>query len=79
MHSLKRGEMAAGATIDGAGEVAWTFGCTNGDQLVICTKCYYVPGAMTRLLSPQRLFDKHNDQSGNYWGDEDMFHLEYDK
>ena len=79
VHSLKLGGMAAGAEISGVGEIAWTFGCNNGDQLSIVTKCYYVPSANTRLLSPQKLLDKRNGQSGKYWGDEDMFHLEYDQ
>ncbi len=55
--------MAAGATIAGVGDVAWTFGCNNGDQLSIMTKCDYVPSANARLLSPQKLFDKQINQS----------------
>ena len=79
VHSLKLGGMAAGATIDGAGDIVWTFAFSNGDQLSICTRCYYVPSATTRLLSPQKLLNKQNGQSGKYWGDEEMFHLDYDK
>ena len=60
VHSLKLGGMAAGATINGVGDIAWTFGCNNGDQLSILTKYYYVPNANTRLLSPQKLLDKCN-------------------
>ena len=70
--------MAAGATINGVGDIAWTFGCNNGDQLSISTKCYYAPNANTILLSPQKLLDKRNGQTGKYWGDQDMFHLKYD-
>ena len=33
----------------------------------------------TRLLSPQKLFDKENGQSGKYWGNEDMFYMDYEK
>ena len=43
------------------------------------TRCYYVPSANTRLLSPQKLLDKRNGQTEKYWGDKDMFHLEYDQ
>ena len=79
VHSLKLGDMAAGASIEGVGDIAWTFACNNGDQLSLLTKCYYVPNVSTRLLSPQKLFDKENGQSGKYWGDENMFHMEYEK
>ena len=58
--SLKLGGMAAGTSIDGLGDVAWTFSCDNEDQISIITKSYYVPSAKTRLLSPQRMFDKQN-------------------
>ena len=75
--SLKLGGMEARAKIDGVGNVAWSFPCENGDQMVIVTKCYYVPTARTRLLSPQRIFDKQNGHQGRYWGDEDTFVLEY--
>ena len=75
--SLKVGGMAAGASITGVGNVAWIFPCDNGDQLAIITKCYLVPNASSRLLSPQRIFDKQNGYPGKYWGDEDQFHLEY--
>ena len=51
--SLKLGGMAAGAKIDVVGNVAWSFPCDNGDQMVIVTKYYHVPTARTRLLSPQ--------------------------
>ena len=78
VHSLKLGGMAAGAAIDGVGEIAWTFRCNNGNHSSIVTKCYYVPSTKTRLLNPQKLLDKSNGQTGKYWGDEDMFHLEYD-
>ena len=75
--TLKLGGMAAGAAITGVGDIAWTFACDDGNQLTLMTKCYHVPAATTRLLSPQRLFDKQNGHEGKYWGDEDMFHLEY--
>ena len=75
--SLKLGGMAAGALITGAGNVAWTFSCENGDNLAIITRCYLVPSANTRLLSPQGIFDKHNGNAGKFWGDEEKFHLHY--
>ena len=75
--SLKLGGMASGAAVLGEGDIAWTFNCNNGEQLTMMTKCYHVPKASTRLLSPQKRFDKANGQSGKYWGDEEMFHLEY--
>ena len=47
-------------------------------QIAIVTKCYYVPSAKIRLLSPQCIFDKQNGQAGKYWGDEEKFYSEYD-
>ena len=47
VNALKLGGMAAGARIEGIGNVAWTFPCDNGDSLAILTKCYYVPSANT--------------------------------
>ena len=70
--------MATGVSIEGVGNVTWTFPCGNGDQIAIVTKCYYVPSAKTRLLSPQRIFDKQNGQAGKYWDDDEKFYLEYD-
>ena len=58
VHSLKLGGMATGTAINGVGDVAWTFGCNNGDQLSILTKRYSVRSANTRLLSPQKLLEK---------------------
>ena len=75
--SLNLGGMAADASIVGIGDVAWTFACNNGDQLALITRCYHVSSANTRLLSPQAIFDKQNGQAGQFWGDEDMFHLQY--
>jgi len=77
-HSLKLGGMASRACITGVGNVAWTFQCQNNDQLTVITRCYLVPTANTRLLSPQIIFDKPNGHPGRFWGDEEYFHLEYD-
>ena len=75
--SLKLGGMAAGTSIAGVGNVAWTCVCKNGDQLALVTKCYYVPSANTHLLSPQAIFDKQNGQASQFWGDVEIFHLQY--
>ena len=75
--ALKLGGMAAGAKIVWIGNIAWTFPCTNEDQLAIITQCYLVPSATTRLLSPQQIFNKQNGNPGKFWGDEDTFYLEY--
>ena len=45
--------------------------------MAIITRCYLVPTASTRLLSPRQIFDKQNGNPGKFWGDEDQFHLEY--
>ena len=73
--SLKLGGMAGGTAIDGLGDVAWTFQCDNGDRITIITKCYHVPSARTRLLGPQRIFDKQNGLAGKFWGNEENFYL----
>ena len=40
VHSLKLGGIAAGATIEGVGDIAWTFACNDDNQLSLLTKCY---------------------------------------
>ena len=45
--------------------------------MAIITRCYLLPSASPRLLSPQKIFDKQNGHPGQFWGDEDQFHLEY--
>ena len=75
---LKLGGMASGASITGVGNVAWTFPCKNNDHMTIITRCYLVPKASTRLLSPQCIFDKQNGHPGKFGGDEEQFYLEYD-
>ena len=53
--------MATGAIITGVGEVAWIFTCNNKDQSsTIITQYFHVPKMSTRLLSPQKLFNKQN-------------------
>ncbi len=75
---LKLGGMASGASISGVGNVGWTFQCDNTEQLTIVTRCYLVPSANTRLLSPQSIFDRQNGHPGRFIGDEDQFLLEYE-
>ena len=69
--------MVARASMIEVGNVAWTFPCYNDDQLAIITKCYLTPSVTSRLLRPQRIFDRQNGHPGRFWGDEDQFHLEY--
>ena len=59
------------------GDIVWTFPCDNKDQIAIITKRYHVPSVKTKLLSPQRIFDKQNGPAGKYWGDKESFYLEY--
>ena len=47
VNALKLGGMAAGARIEGLGNVAWIFPCDNGESLAIITKCYYILSANT--------------------------------
>ena len=75
--TLKLGGMISVAAVIREGNVAWTFTCDNGEHLTLMTKCYHVPSPCTRLLSPQKLFDKVNGNPGRYWGNEELFHLEY--
>ena len=75
---LRLGGMAQGLKIEGIGAVTWKFRNTDGSELTICSQCYYVPNAMVRLLSPQRLFNKSKGVSGKFEGDEDPFTLQFD-
>jgi hypothetical protein len=54
------GGMANGISIEGYGIVYWTFQQQDGKQLTLKTQAYYVSKATSRLLSPQRLFDKES-------------------
>ena len=75
---LRLGGMAQGLKIEGVGAVTWTFRNFNSSEVCIRSQCYYVPEAKVRLISPQRLFDKHRGITGRYEGDEDTFTLHFD-
>ena len=71
------GGMAGGLTITGIGRVAWSFKTTNG-ILTVHSKCYLVPDAKARLLSPQRLFCAAQGVSGEFSCREDCATLTFD-
>ena len=59
------GGMAGGMPIAGIGKIAWTFQTPKGN-LTVHSKCYHVPNAGARLLSPQRLFSAAHGVSGSF-------------
>ena len=59
------GGMAGGMAIKGIGKIAWSYKTPTG-ILTIHSKCYYVPTASARLLSPQRLFSHANHLNGRF-------------
>ena len=59
------GGMAGGMPIAGIGKIAWTFQTPKGN-LTVHSKCYHVPDAGARLLSPQRLFSSAHGVSGSF-------------
>ena len=76
---LRLGGMANGLTIEGIGTVTWTFPNTDGSEVQIRTNCCCVPEAKAWPMSPQHLFNKEKGTSGHCEGDEDLFHLCFDK
>jgi hypothetical protein len=48
----------------------WTFNAKDGSEVQLRVRAYYVPGAKSRLLSPQKLFDKKLGVFGHFHGDE---------
>ena len=52
--------------IVGKCNVEWTFTTPNDTTITVETLCYYVPDCPTRLLSPQRLFNKSKGIRGKY-------------
>jgi hypothetical protein len=68
--NMTLGGMANGISIEGNWTVYWTFQQQDGKQLTLKTQAYYVPKATSRLLSPQRLFDKENGVAGSFTGNE---------
>ena len=81
------GGMAGGIKIKGIGRVAWSFKTEQG-ILTVHSKCYLVPNASARLLSPQRLFSSANNINGRFscmekeasleFDDVGSLHIEYD-
>ena len=71
------GGMAGGMNIKGIGKVAWSFKTDNG-ILTVHSKCYLVPSANARLLSPQRLFSTSNNINGCFSCYESHATLEFD-
>ena len=64
--------------IEGKETVEWTFTTANGTTLTVKTLCYYVPECKTRLLSPQRLFNKAKGIRGKYTVEEDYSTLQFE-
>jgi hypothetical protein len=62
---LTIGGMAQGAKVEGIGLVRWKFKISSG-AMILSVVCYYVPTCRARLLSPQRLFNKHKGITGSF-------------
>ena len=71
------GGMAGGMQIKGIGKVAWSVKADDG-ILTVHSKCYYVPQAKTRLLSPQQLFCASQNINGSFTCRETHASLEFD-
>ena len=71
------GGMAGGIKIKGIGKIAWSFKTEQG-ILTVHSKCYLVPNASARLLSPQRLFSAANNINGRFSCMEKFASLEFD-
>ena len=71
------GGMAGGMNIKGIGKVGWSFKTPTG-ILTVHSKCYYVPNAAARLLSPQRLFCAANNIHGHFSCSESHAELVFD-
>jgi hypothetical protein len=69
------GGMANDLKIKGIGMVAWTFDASDGSEIQLLTHVYWVPNSKSRLLSPQKLFNKKKGTFGQYQGDEERFCL----
>jgi len=57
--------------------VEWIFKA-GSRTLVVRSRCYFVPNAKARLISPQRLFDKSKGVTGRYIVEEDKSTLSFD-
>jgi hypothetical protein len=64
------GGMANGLVIKGEGIVQWTFS-DGQNSITIRTRCYYVPSAKVRIISPQRLFSKAEGVVGTFTVEEE--------
>ena len=67
--------MANGMKIEGKGTVQQTFLTSKNTKLIAKTICYHVPNFKSRLINPQRLFNKPKGVSGKFTGDEDQANL----
>ena len=59
------GGMANGLRIEGIGNIRWGFKMKD-KLLIIHSRCYYVPEAKARLISPQRLFNSNKGVNGHF-------------
>ena len=59
------GGMAEGMKIEGVGNIKWSFRSKDG-IITLHSRCYYVPDAKARLISPQRLFNEEQGITGQY-------------
>ena len=71
------GGMANGLRIDGIGNIRWGFKMDN-KLLIIHSRCYYVPDAKARLISPQRLFNAEKGVNGHFLVKESHAILHYE-
>ena len=60
------------------GEVEWKFSTGEGKNITIRSLCQYGPECKSRLLSPQRMFNKGEGVSGSVIVEEDQSTLAFD-
>ena len=78
LHNRYLGGLANGLPISGVGTVRWTFKTGGDKDLIIMTRCYHVPNAKARLLTPQKIFCKQLGIHGRYILEEDFSTLQID-
>ena len=71
------GGLANGLSIAGIGTVHWKFR-TKDSILTVASSAYYVPGAVARLISPQRLFNAERGVTGYFKVEEHNSTLVFD-
>jgi hypothetical protein len=71
------GGMAGGMKIKGVGRIAWSFKTPTG-VLTVHSKCYFVPSAKARLMSPQQLFSEADGINGSLTCKEKLASLTFD-